>query len=54
MTGYIMLPVFTVKQGKDGEFELTCNDFWAWVFETFFAPFWDGKVYVRYPRKDNT
>ena len=45
MRGYVMLPVFTVEL-RNGEFELTCNSFFAWIFEMFFAPFWDGKVKV--------
>lgn len=45
MKGYVMLPIFTVEL-KDGEFEMTCNTFLSWVFELFFAPFWDGKVHI--------
>lgn len=50
MKGYVMLPVFTVEL-KDGDFEMTCSDFWARVFEVFFAPFWNGKVYVEKPKE---
>ena len=55
MKGYVMLPCFTVEL-KDGDFEMTCSDFLAKVFELFFAPFWNGKVHVEgnpYGRKDN-
>ena len=45
MRGYVILPVFTVEL-RDGEFEMTCNSFLSWVFEIFFAPFWDGKIKV--------
>lgn len=41
-----MLPCFTVEMGTDGEFNMTCNNFLGWVFETFFAPFWNGKVHI--------
>lgn len=46
MKGYVMLPCFTVEL-KDGEFEMTCNNVLAWIFEMFFAPFWSGKVHVK-------
>lgn len=45
MNGYVMLPIFTVEL-KDGEFEMTCSTFLAWVFELFFAPFWTGEVHI--------
>ena len=45
MKGYVILPIFTVEL-RDGEFEMTCSDFLARVFEIFFAPFWNGKVHV--------
>ena len=45
-----MLPCFTVEL-KNDEFEMTCNSLLAWLFETFFAPFWDGKVHVIRPKE---
>ena len=52
--GYVMLPCFTVEFEEENECvmtcEMTCNNFLVWIFETFFAPFWLGKVYW----KDNT
>ena len=51
MNGYVMLPCFTVRMRPDGEVEMTCNDVLGWVFEVFFAPFWNGKVNLFYPRK---
>ena len=50
MKGYVMLPVFTVEL-KDGDFEMTCSDFWARVFKVLFAPFWNGKVCVEKPKE---
>lgn len=44
MKGYIILPCFTVESSKNGDFELTCNNVLGWIFEMFFAPFWDGKI----------
>ena len=43
MKGYAILPCFTVEL-KNDEFEMTCNKFLGWIFETFFAPFWSGKI----------
>ena len=40
-----MLPCFTVEL-RDGDFEMTCNDFLGWLFEVFFAPFWNGKIHI--------
>ena len=45
MKGYVMLPCFTVEIDENGGCEMTCNNFLGWIFETFFAPFWHGKVY---------
>lgn len=45
MRGYVMLPIFTVEM-RGGEFEMTCNRVFAWLFVVFFAPFWDGKIHV--------
>lgn len=39
MTYYVMLPIF--------KFELTCNKLLGWIFETFFSPFWNGKIKIR-------
>ena len=44
--GYIILPCFTVEMKSNCEFEMTCNNFLGWVFETFFAPFWSGKITI--------
>lgn len=44
--GYVMLRCFTVEIDENGGCELTCNNFLAWIFETFFAPFWSGKVMI--------
>ena len=44
--GYVMLPCFTVELDENGDCEMTCNNFLGWVFETFFAPFWHGKITV--------
>ena len=46
MKGYVMLPCFTVMAGSDGEIEMTCNNILGWIFEKFFAPFWNGKIYI--------
>ena len=44
--GYVMLPCFTVEFDEEGRCaEMTCNRFLIWIFVTFFAPFWSGKVY---------
>ena len=51
MKGFVMLPIFTVEL-KDGEFEMTCNDFLAWVFEIFFSHFWDGKIHITHIHKE--
>ena len=46
--GYVMLPCFTVEFYEDGRgAEMTCNSFLSWIFATFFAPFWDGRVYYK-------
>ena len=42
--GYVMLPCFTVELDDSGGCDMTCNKFLGWIFEAFFAPFWDGKV----------
>ena len=47
MKYYVILPVFTVEMKENGEFKMTCNKILGCIFETFFAPFWDGKVKVR-------
>ena len=44
MKGYVMLLCFTVEMNENGEYEMTCNNFLGWIFETFFAPFWNGKI----------
>ena len=44
--GYVVLPCFTVELNEKGDFELTCNDFLGWIFETFFVPFWNGRIYI--------
>ena len=47
--GYAMLPCFTVEITitEDGNScDMTCNDFLFWFFRIFFAPFWDGKIYL--------
>lgn len=44
--GYVILPCFTVEMKPNGEFEMTCNNFLGWIFETFFAPFWSGKITI--------
>ena len=44
--GYVILPCFTVEMKPNGEFEMTCNNFLGWIFETFFAPFWGGKISI--------
>lgn len=51
MKGFVMLPFFTVEL-KDGEFEMTCNCFLTFIFEFFFAPFWDGKVHITHIHKE--
>lgn len=44
--GWVMLRCFTVEFTEDGRgCEMTCNKFLGWIFEKFFAPFWDGRVY---------
>lgn len=50
MKCYAMLPLFTVELKENGDFELTCNKFLGWIFETFFAPFWNGKIKIRKER----
>ena len=53
--GFVMWPCFKVRiikhKGKkfvaDDTCELVCNPFLQWVFETFFAPFWKGTIYIR-------
>ena len=45
--GYVQLPCFTVEFYEDDPgADLTCNRFLGWIWETFFAPFWDGGVVV--------
>ena len=46
MKGYVMLPCFTVEVDENGGCEMTCSNFLGWIFETFFAPFWHGKITV--------
>ena len=51
--GYVMLPCFTVEFDEEGNVcEMTCNNFLGWIFETFFAPFWSGKVYWKDSEQD--
>ena len=50
MRGYVMLQCFTVEL-KNGEFELTCSDALAKIFEIFFAPFWSGKIHLIKPEE---
>lgn len=53
--GYVMLPCFTVMllEGTH-DLILTCNKFLQWVFEIFFAPFWDGGVHIWEEDDDET
>ena len=45
--GYVILPCFTVETTENSDScEITCNNFLVWIFRIFFAPFWDGKIYL--------
>ncbi len=44
--GYVILPCFTIEMNPNGEFELTCSKLLGWIFVTFFAPFWGGKITI--------
>lgn len=44
--GYIQLPCFTVEIVNDGAPNMTCNKFLGWIWETFFLPFWHGKITI--------
>ena len=47
LTGYIILPCFTVRTLENGESaEMTCNKFLFTIFNWFFAPFWNGAITV--------
>lgn len=49
--GWVMLPCFTVEftdDGRDKDCKMTCNKFLSWIFVTFLAPFWSGRVYWKY------
>lgn len=48
VNGYVMLPCFKVVYDRiTGECMLVCGDVLSWIFETFFAPFWTGKVHIK-------
>ena len=44
--GYVQLPCFTVEIVDDGAPDMTCNKFLGWIWETFFLPFWHGKITI--------
>lgn len=45
--GYIMAKPFKVAYCENcGEVRMIYNNFWGWIFETFFARFWTGKVFL--------
>ena len=46
LKGYVQLPCFTVEMVENGPPEMTCNKFLGWIWETFFAPFWHGKITI--------
>lgn len=46
--GYVILPCFKVIYDRiTGECMFLCGEFMWWIFETFFAPFWTGKVHIK-------
>ena len=46
MKGYVILPCFTVEVDENGGCEMTCNNVLGWIFETFFAQFWSGRITI--------
>lgn len=45
--GYVMFPCFKIRLDNETAVpELVCNKFLSWLFITFFAPFWNGRIYI--------
>lgn len=44
--GYVMLKCFKIEMDERFVPELVCNKFLSWLFITFFAPFWNGRICI--------